>query len=355
MKQRTRGARLATAIVVSLAAAMLGLAGCGAGGVPEDRVKQEVAASSFAAEGFVGSSYVNESPYELAEFKVEGQQDEEVNALGIEKARRVSFSGKLKNDSFESTFTGHAYYVKNDDSWETLSGPSSDTNSTAPLKGVDTMTLASSNPQYDNVVHSNFQSTFEEKNGRYTSQATETVAYEFWFADDTATNTQDFVFDPAKGWTPNGDAKASDLATTYKLAGKTFGLAGDEGLGSFTNTPGKCDASFTFADVSEDAVSASYAYDFTPKEDKHIDYLPISFTGTAVGKPSHEFGKDSFSFELNDKENAVTFSCRSKSPETVAGTGTVNAMTVDVSTNSPYRSDYSTFYSAEDLKFAEKV
>lgn len=337
-------------LALAMASAMcLALSGC-AGGVPDDQVKQDVVSSSITANGLVPGSYVEESTYELTDLKVGKQEDE--NNSGIE-TRRVDFSGKIANENFESTFTGHAYYAKQGDSWISVVGPTTDSGSTIPLKGVDGMTTGAS-LQDDGVSHSDFQSSFNEENGKYFSSATETVAYEFWFADDTATNTQDFTFDPSKGWLPQGDMKASELKTTYKLAGKTFNFVGDEGWGYFSNTAGKGESSLAFTDSSDNSISAAYALDFTAKEDGYTEYTPVSLKGTAAGKPSHKFGESSFSVELNDKDGGVTFSCQSKTPEKVAGSGTVNALIADVNTNTVFRNGKDTF-SATDMKYAEAV
>ena len=249
-KERKRGLWSKRGIIVIIA--MLGclsLCSC-SGGVPEDRVKEDVLASSFVADGFIPSTYVNESKYELTEFKIDSQREDKNREYGIEKAQIVKFSGKIKNDSFESSFTGTACFAKSGDSWQTIGKAGSDSYDTIPLKGVDLITDENASGENSNIIHSDFSCSFDDSNEQYTASASETVTCELWFADDTAKNTQDFIFDNQKGWMPKGETKASDLSTTYKLAGKTFNFIGDEGYGSLVNAVGSGEASLEFKEIT---------------------------------------------------------------------------------------------------------
>lgn len=145
------------------------------GNVPEDVVKQDLAKSDFVQEGAVDSEFVNDSPYQITEFKITKQVDEKVDAeaaqfakavIGTDTMRRVEITGKIANDNFETSFQGHAYYVKNGSDWGNL-GLTADSKDTKPLKGVDTVTSKSSYSGSSNsdAAYSDFASTLEESGG----------------------------------------------------------------------------------------------------------------------------------------------------------------------------------------------
>lgn len=334
MPKKVRRTKKTLLALASAAAMCLALSGC-AGGVSDDQVKQDVQSSSIVSNGLVPSSYVEESPYEVTELKVGKQQDE--TASGIE-ARRVEFSGKIANANFESSFSGHAYYTKQGDSWMNVTGPTTDAGSTVPLKGVDSMTTNAS--MADNEKLENFESTFEQGEGSYTAKATQKTLIEGWFANDEVTTEQNFVFNSDEGWKQSGEPQVTGTTTTYKLAGKQFTCTTEP---SIWNNEGKVTYSITFKDVAEDgAATADYAIDYDPAgaDGKFSGTLnAVHETGEATGKMDRKTGSSSFSVELNDPKKKVTFNCKSASATVSAGTGTVNAMNVEVITELRYGSN----------------
>lgn len=336
-------AGIAAGVVVVLVAAIAFV--MISGNVPEDVVKQNLAKSDFVQEGAVDSEFVNDSPYQITEFKITKQADEKVDAeaaqfakavIGTDTMRRVEITGKIANDNFETSFQGHAYYVKNGSDWGNL-GFTADSKDTKPLKGVDTATSKSSysGSSDGDAVYSDFASTLEESGGSYTSTATQKVTYSYWFADDTATSTTKFTFDQEKGWQRQGNAEFSDMATEWKLAGKTFSTTYKGGNGVVTE-------SISFTDCSGDSGACSYVAKYVPNDDDSsgLTLYAVDLSGNAKGSFVHDFSKGYFSIEFNDATNAVTYTVHgnSNSSTVSAGQGTVNTVTADLKTDSVYRS-----------------
>lgn len=111
--------------------------------VPEDVVKRDLMNTYLMEHGAVSSSYVNDSDYSITELKITGQSEEKLSsdllslattaATGSNTVRRVSVSGKIANESFETSFTGYLYYVKTNDQWVEIN-TDVDATSTKPLR-----------------------------------------------------------------------------------------------------------------------------------------------------------------------------------------------------------------------------
>ncbi len=286
--------------------------------VPTDTARQAFSQNSFAVKGAISSEYASSSAYEVKDFKIDKQEDALADlswehrqtakdTYGTDQIKTVYFSGTIANDSFETSFTGRCDFFNRHGSWNQVSSSSLkiSSKSTKPLKGVDSM---DQNVKSDNVSYSNFNSNLKESNGTYTSDATSTLAYKYWFATDTAKVSQSFTFDPSSGWKASGDATTTDQNTEWNLKDKTFEYSGNTGL--FMN--GTIDSSITFGEVSNESASASYVLDYAPSagmSNSYTTYHSISLKGTAAGKPSHKFGSSDFSIQLSDSGQSVDIAC----------------------------------------------
>ena len=311
--------------------------------VPTDTARQAFAQNSFATKGAVSSNYTNPSSYEVKDFKIDGQEDASASSnsnyrqttrtsFGGNQAKTVYFSGTIANDSFETSFTGQCDFVNANGSWSQASSSSLkiNTTSTKPLKGVDALDQKT---ESDNISYSDFNSDLKESNGVYSSNATSTITYKYWFANDTAKVSQAFTFDPSSGWKASGDAIATDQSTQWNLKDRTFEYSGNTGL--FMN--GTIGSSITFGEVNDGNASASYTLDYTPSAgmgDSYTTYHSISLKGTATGKPSHEFGTSNFTIQLSDSGQSVDIACESSFFTSYANTK--NAFDVTMDTKTPY-------------------
>ena len=89
----------------------------------------------------------------------------------------------------------------------------------------------------------------------------------------------------------------------------------------------KTTASITFKTCSSDNLTADHSIAYAPTEKaKKSNYLDASASGEASGKPTHKFGDNSFSVELNDAGNKVTYKINGTTTVSVAGSGTVDAL-----------------------------
>lgn len=330
------------AVAAVLVIALISFGASAASNVPEDIAKQSVQGSSFANNGIASNNYVEASSYSLDEFKIDKQEDVNIGALsslfatgtaGKDKARHVMFSGKIKNDYFETSFTGESYYVKQGDNWVLASGPTISDSNTKPLQGVASLNGTSTHFYSSDASYSvsNFSSTLDENNGSYTSEATQDVEYDFWFGKDTAKNTQDFTFDGTQ-WKPLGDVSVSETKSTFALNGKSFKSV-DRGTG-WNNS--SVDTTITFengTDASNITGTYSLSYSYTGSS---TEYTPFSIDGPLVGSIKHEFGQNTFDIELNDATNNVTFSGGSSSSGITAGSGTTNGIGLSTKTKSVY-------------------
>ncbi len=333
------GGGIAVVVIVAIVTFVLPLFG----GVPTDAARQAFAQSSFAANGAVSSACTNASPYEIKDFKIEKQEDalagydQEYHQMakglyGTDQIKTVTFSGKIANESFETTFTGQTDFMNINGNWSPTSSSSQKiiSKETKPLKGVDTLTQKSNS---DNVSYSDFNSTLNESNGTYTSDATSTVTYTYWFATDTAKATQSFTFDPSSGWKSTGEAQVTDTNTEWTLKDKTFKYSGASGIFS----TGTVDSSLTFGDASNGEISADYNISYTPNaglNNTYITYKSASAKGTATGKVSHQFGNGSFSMQLSDSGQSVDITC--KSAGWAGNSASKNAIIVDADTKTVY-------------------
>lgn len=286
--------------------------------VPTDTARQAFSQNSFAAKGAISSKYASSSAYEVKGFKIDKQEDaladlswesrqSAKNTYGTDQIKTVYFSGTIANDSFETSFTGRCDFFNRHGSWNPVSSSSLkiSSKSTKPLKGVDSMDQSEKSA---NASYSNFNSNLKESNGTYTSDATSTLSYKYWFATDTAKVSQSFTFDPSSGWKASGDATTTDQNTEWNLKDKTFEYSGNTGL--FMN--GTIDSSITFGEVSNESASASYVLDYAPSagmSNSYTTYHSISLKGTAVGKPNHKFGSSDFSIQLSDSGQSVDIAC----------------------------------------------
>ncbi len=284
--------------------------------VPSDTARQAFAQTSFATKGALSSNYIDSSTYEVKDFKIDSQEDALAgrsweyrqsvkDTYGTDQVKTVYFSGTIANDSFETSFSGQCDFFNRNGSWAPASSSSLKINSksTKPLKGVDSL---DQREKADNISYSDFNSDLEESNGTYTSNATSTITYKHWFATDTAKVSQTFTFDPNSGWKASGNTTTTDQNTEWTLKDKTFEYSGITGL-----INGNINSSITFGEVNDGSISASYALDYAPTlaSDSYITYHSLSLKGTAVGKPSHEFGKSDFSIQLSDSSQSVDITC----------------------------------------------
>jgi hypothetical protein len=317
---------IALGVICMLAAAML-MSSCGLGQVSDERIEQDVRAEILTTGSLMRSAYLNETPYELVEFTVADRTTETGEFFGRDfEMIRASFSGIAKNESIETTFNGHAYYQRENNEWVLALGPQIDSKTSVPLKGIDFVDENTS--LRENETISELQIAFDSTNG-YSSIATQTITIDRWFTDDVATKTQKYSFDESSGWKKDGGAEIIKTNSTYKLTGKSFecttnpGEATDEGKVTYT---------ITFTDSKEDGtITADYSIAYDAATSRHNtrnlgNYVSLDKKSTLSGKIEHSIDSESFSVELNDPVEKITFSCTSSRQVISAGTGTVNAM-----------------------------
>ena len=298
--------------------------------VPLETLKQDVQ-QSIAQDGIASNNYVEKSAYTVTDLKITKQEQKKLNDfgsdfLGVDDVYGVQFSGTIKNEYFETKFTGTAYYAKQNGKWVTILSPSADDSTTTPLKGVSKIsnsTSKSNSSDYE-VETTNFNSTLDNNGGSYTSTASQDTVYKYWFATDTCTTTQNFVF-TGKEWKTSGDKTTSDQKTEWNLTGKEFTHEPSTSGRTWTSV-------LTFTDASNpDSVKASY----TMKWDADANskrYVAGDYSGNLTGKLTHEFGKNSFKYELNDSANNVTYTGNNGGKTTSAGQGSVNTLKSSITT-----------------------
>ncbi len=346
-RNRLIGIIIAIVVVIVVVIIVLVVA-LGNSGISKETVEDDFKKTSYYAGGIVPSNYVNESTYDLVDFSIDGQKQETTVIYDTEYTGcDVYFSGTMENANFRTEFSGNAYYIKYNDSWllgskeNGLSGNGfqiDDNSKSEPLKGVDFGTDLSSS--IDNCTFGEYTSTFNNED--YTSELSRDRSYGFWFATDTATYRQTFTFDNEKGWTPVSDPQVDDTTKTteWKLAGKTFDLS--EKMSPMWSN-GTVDSSLTFTECNNNKVVADYTVNYVPASDdndkNYGTFYEINLSGSATSAHpiTHTFGDSRFSFELNDSEQEVTFSCSQGSGTEVAGSGTVNSLSVGLKTVSNYR------------------
>ena len=240
------------------------------------------------------------------------------------------FSGTIKNDYFETVFTGESYYAKQGDNWILISGPTVSDSHTIPLKGVSALndSNASSGGQYSVT---GFSSTLDEDNGTYTSKATQEIEYDFWFGKDTATITRDFVFDGAQ-WKPVDDVSVVESESTFDLNGKSFKTVD----GGTMRNDQSVNTTITFTDdENADSIGGEYSLSFVNSGSSE-NYIPFSLEGSLSGAIKHRFGEDSFELTLYDSTNSVTFIGSTSSFAASAETGKAPTLTLKTTTDAVY-------------------
>ncbi len=319
--------------------------------VPEDLVRTSIKESSSFKGGFVKDDYTNGSNYTLYDVKITGTEKIDNSMLlawyGGKEGKNVRFKGTIKNDSFESEFTGEATFVKDSNGWKVAGSASKKSSTTKPLKGVDNFELttsSSSSSSYSSSSSSvttsseNFKSELKENNGSYTCVASQDCKLQYWFGADTASVKQTFKFNPEKGWEKQGDQEITNQKTEYSLAGKTFEYTSSSILDNASNT---LSLTFKNSEKTENPI-ADYSISH-PKGSSASEYeKAVNLSGTANGTINHTFGENSFSIALNDAGQQVTFSGKSSSPKEIDGVGKMNTLFLSVKTNAnSYESKYS--------------
>ena len=313
--------------------------------MPIETLKQDVQ-QSIAQDGIASNNYVEKSAYTVTDLKITKQEQKKLSDfgsdfLGVDDVYGVQFSGTIKNEYFETKFTGTAYYAKQNGKWVTILSPSADDSTTTPLKGVSKIsssTSTSNSSDYE-VETTNFNSTLDNNGGSYTSAASQDTVYKYWFATDTCTTTQNFVF-TGKEWKTSGDKTTSDQKTEWNLTGKEFTHeASASSSQSWSST-------LTFTDASNpDSVKASYTMKWDGPNANNKYYVAGDYSGNLTGKLTHEFGKNTFKYELNDSANNVTYSGTSGSKTTTAGQGSTNTLNNSIATKYiRHESSFSTSY-----------
>lgn len=320
--------------------------------IPVSAVEDGLKQSDTFTKGFVSDDYTNESTYSFSDIKITKCETVTDNYIasnvasmyGGKELKSVDFEGKMKNDSFESQFSGNATFVKGTNGWQMVESPTKTWSTTKPLKAVDKFDLSSlSSSSYSSsssgvtTSSENFKAELKENGGVYSCEAYQDYKIEYWFGTDTASVKQNFKFNPEKGWEKQGDQEITNQKTEYYLAGKTFEYTSTSISGETSNT-----VSLTFKS-SENTENQTADYSIvhstgssTSKYEKAVNLL-----GTASGTIKHTFGENSFIIELNDSGQQVTFSGRSSNAKNVEGVGRMNTMYLSVKTNAnSYESPY---------------
>ena len=337
-------ALLAFALMIG---AVFFLSGCGGGEVSSEQLHGDLETSSIATGGNISADYVSDSPYQLTGFSLDSQSIEKQKLFGLEcSVDHVQFSATVGNENFQTQLTGIADYskLKGEKTWGFDGVQKITSSTTTPLRGVSGMTLSTGysswygEPQY---TVTDFSSTLEDNDGSFTSLATQKASIDKWFATSIVTTEQSFVFNSSTGWQSVGAAKVTGTETQYKLQGKTYTFSHCPGVFA-EDGPAKFD--LTFTDLEDpDNVQATYAIDYDPPAggsylaNSYGECLSVHETGTVQGKIEYQTGAASFSFVLNDKANAVTFSCSGVDQMDVAGIGSVDVLKISVMTNFSYR------------------
>lgn len=196
--------------------------------VSNETLRSTLEQSSIVENGVVPQSYVEPTEYKIKNLKITDQKittaaeavsSQAYISTGTSDTNTplstVSYKATIENENFSSDIEGTVQFLKWNDRWVAVTSPSSNTlltYSTKPLKGVS---------KIDNVGlslfltnSSDFEATLNENEGSYFSTASEKVTYEYWFAKDSATVSQNYKFDQKKGWLRVGDPQLSNQETT---------------------------------------------------------------------------------------------------------------------------------------------
>lgn len=312
--------------------------------VSNETLKSTLEQSSIVENGVVPQSYVEPTEYKIKNLKITDQKittaaeavsSQAYISTGTSDTNTplstVSYKATIENENFSSEIEGTVQFLKRNDRWVAVASPSSNTlltYSTKPLKGVS---------KIDNVGlslfltdSSDFEATLNENEGSFFSTASEKVTYEYWFAKDSATVSQNYKFDQKKGWLPVGNPQLSNQETVWTLEGKTFKYE------NVSNT--KTTVGLSFKSCSSDSVVADHSVLYTPSDGlRKLDYVDVSISGEAKGKPIHTFGTDKFSVEMSDGENRVIYKIDGTTASKTAIANTVYALDASVDTDFTYR------------------
>lgn len=309
----------------------------------------------YGKSGVIPSSYTTASDYKVSALDIKGEQSQgTVSLLGTEcECESVAFEADIANESFETHLEGTAQYarVKGSGTYELVSvdGLSS---STQPLRGVDMMTATeaagTSASTYGStgrpsVSLGDFSSDLDDSDGTYTSTATQPSTETTWFKTQDIVTSQAFAFDDEQGWQPVGKATTTCDDPTFTFAGKRFQYSGDVAAGIWKG--GTATLTLSFGDVGkvgDDYVAtADYSIDWVPPTGTQLFHYKdaLKLDGTATGKLKTSPGEASFTLELNDAGNAVTFSCSEGSSTVKAGAGTVDTISATMTTNQEIMTD----------------
>ena len=321
--------------------------------VPASAVEAGLKQSDTFTKGFVSNDYTNESAYSFSDIKITKSENPSdsytassvASMYGGKDIKSIEFEGKMKNDSFESQFSGKGTVVKGSNGWQMIGTPTKTWSTTKPLKAVEKFDLGSSSSSSysssssDTTTSSeNFTAELNDNDGVYTCEASQDYKIEYWFGADTAAVKQNFKFNPEKGWEKQGDQEITNQKTEYSLAGKTFECTSTSILGNMTDT---LSLTFKNSDKTENP-TADYSIAHSTGSSTSEYNKAVNLSGSANGTIKHKFGENSFSIELNDAGQQVTFSGNSSYAKEVAGVGKMNTMYLSVKTNAnSYESQYS--------------
>ena len=312
--------------------------------VSNETLKSTLEQSSIVENGVGPPRYVEPTEYKIKNLKITDQKittaaeavsSQAYISTGTSDTNTplstVSYKATIENENFSSEIEGTVQFLKRNDRWVAVASPSSNTlltYSTKPLKGVS---------KIDNVGlslfltdSSDFEATLNENEGSFFSTASEKVTYEYWFAKDSATVSQNYKFDQKKGWLRVGDPQLSNQETTWTLEGKTFKYDN----AAYTKTT----VALSFKSCSSDSLVADHSVIYTPSDGlRKCDYVDVNISGEAKGKPIHTFGTDQFSVEMSDGENRVIYKIDGTTASKTAIANTIYALDASVDTDFTYR------------------
>ena len=305
------------------------------GKVSSDLVRKDFEQSSLMQNGVLDQdAYVKPSTYKIKDFKISNEECGEDN--GTEYCE-ITAVATVENESFSVDVKKiRMAYAKNPSGeWRNIGRYNDYDDIVAkPLKGVDETVTHNNAGVYlvgkepPEAETNDFSSTFEEKDGKYTSTATWNSSLAYWFGSETAKHTRTFVFNSSKGWEEqDNNQDVQEAQVLWNLSGRTFEAVDKDSGGDVTST-------ITFGEVKGDEITAKYTI-VRPNgksSGSWVEHKAINASGTATGKLVHEMGSDTFSVELNNAINKVTFDCQEGDLVTVAGSGEVPSIRVSITT-----------------------
>lgn len=281
--------------------------------ISAEQVESDLIKECGLTTGFLSSSYVEDTPYEVTSFEVVNTEKlpKGGDLTGME-TYNVEVKGTVANESFESTFAGSVQYIwypkelrVDDEEFVLMTDLDVTDVSSKPLKGIDYVSDADEDCEYENE-----EITFDEKDGEYTSVLTRTEVMETWFVRESVDQKYVFEFDEEYGWQGKSDPELSNQKTEWLIAGKTFELAE---YPQSENYKGSVVSSISLESISEDGVqvSATYTYDYTTTQASAISsswtYQNVNLSGNLTGTMSREPGSSPAELMLKDEANGVSF------------------------------------------------